>query len=162
MRLSSRKVFRCAQEDVSRAQVIAILVRYNRRAEERTPVWARWVCECVVWSVPRLQRCNQGVTCLWRRSCQRGKGTFFYSNFLLQHRNIPCTNDNGSEFLSRGGVVETIQTPERVTVDRSKQILEYLHDGFRVDGARYNHGLYHRVPQDQSAKAGKRHRPNLD
>jgi len=64
-------------------------------------------------------------------------------------------NESGIELLSRSGVVETIQTPEPVTVGRRDQISAYPDDGFGLDGTRYHHGFYHCVSRDQSTKTGK-------
>ena len=82
--------------------------------------------------------------------------------FVLQYGNIPRTNNNGSGFLSRGGVMEAIQSPKRVSIDGRKQIFEYLHDGCRMDGTRYDHGLRHCMPWNQSTEAGKHPPSNLD
>jgi len=72
-------------------------------------------------------------------------------------------NESGIELLSRSGVVETIQTPEPVTVGRRHKISAYLDDGFRLDGTWYNHGFYHCVSRDQPTKTGKHlpPKPNL-
>ena len=58
--------------------------------------------------------------------------------------------------------MEAIQASKCVIVDRGKQIFEYIHDGFRMDGTRYDRGLRHCVPRNQSAETGKLPPPNLD
>ena len=83
------------------------------------------------------------------------KGCGFMSFF-----HPPCADESGIELLSRSGVVEATRTPEPVTAGRGDQIFVRVVDGFRVDGIRYNHGLYHCISRDQSAKTGM-HSPRI-
>jgi len=66
-----------------------------------------------------------------------------------------CADESGIEILLRSGPVEAVQAPEPVTVDGCENDFTNPDDGFRVDGARYHHGLYHHTSGDKSAKTGE-------
>ena len=61
---------------------------------------------------------------------------------ILLNQDATCVDESGVGILSRGCSMETIQTPEPITVNRGKTFLTKPDDGFRVDGIWYYHGLH--------------------
>ena len=125
-------------------------------------MWERWKCRCVAWTVPRIQSRHQGAASPLRdRPSRCGNGATFHLFSVLQLRNLACADKSGTEFLSRSGVVEAVQTPQSVTAGRCDKIFAYPDDGFVLDGTRDNHEFHHCIPRDQSAQTGEHYHSDL-
>ena len=119
-----RKVFRDASEDVSRTQVVTVLVHYNRRGEDdrRVSIRQRRQRGRVAWNVPRFQGRGQGVAGSLRgRPDKYGKGATSYMFFSCSAE-IWHVLTRVVELLPRSCAMEATQTPEPIAVGRGNQI----------------------------------------
>jgi hypothetical protein len=82
--------------------------------------------------------------------------------FVLYAKDAVCADESGTAILLRGGPMAPIQTPKLVTVAGGGENSRIPDNGFRVDGAWYHQGFYHRPPRDKPTEAGEYFSPRFD